>query len=91
MGGSVYDDRYITTFMNGVLKRLEVDDGLPTSVIHPGDWYEERDHGEFRTKRLVLEIYDAMADAARTGQPYQTILDLHPATAPANLHLTDPQ
>ena len=24
--------------------------------------YEERDHGEFRTKRLVLEFYDRMAD-----------------------------
>lgn len=26
--------------------------------------YEERDHGEFRTKRLILDRYDSMAEAA---------------------------
>jgi hypothetical protein len=31
--------------------------------------------GEFRTKRLILERYDAMTEAIRTGVPYQTILD----------------
>ena len=36
---------------------------------------EERDHGEFRTKRLVLEAYDAMATAAASGQPYLSPLD----------------
>lgn len=36
---------------------------------------EERHHGEFRTKRLVLEAYDAMATAAATGQPYTSPLD----------------
>jgi hypothetical protein len=41
--------------------------------------YEERDHNEFRTKRLVLEIYDAIADAMRSGQPYRTRLDPPPA------------
>ena len=41
--------------------------------------YEERDHGEFRTKRLVLEIYDALAAAIRLGRPYQTRLDPPPA------------
>jgi hypothetical protein len=44
--------------------------------------YEERDHGEFRTRRLVLERYDAMADAARTGHPYQTIVDPPPGHGP---------
>jgi hypothetical protein len=29
--------------------------------------YEERDFGEFRTKRLVLEAYDRMADAIANG------------------------
>ena len=29
-------------------------------------------HGEYRTKRLILEIYDAMADAIRTGMPYES-------------------
>ncbi len=32
-------------------------------------------HGEYRTKRVILEIYDQMARAAETGQPYETLLD----------------
>jgi hypothetical protein len=43
---------------------------------------ERRDverYGEYRTKRAILELYDAMAEAARTGQPYQTGLELPPA------------
>lgn len=40
---------------------------------------DEKAYGEFRTKRVILEIYDAMADAARTGKPYQTRLDPPPA------------
>jgi hypothetical protein len=38
--------------------------------------------GEFRTKRLILERYDAMAEAARTGEPYQAILDPPPGKGP---------
>jgi hypothetical protein len=41
--------------------------------------YEERDHGEFRTKRVVLEVYDAMAAAKRSGGVYHTRLDQLPA------------
>src|SRR5262249_2820770 len=29
--------------------------------------------GEFRTKRLILDRYEAMAKAAQTGVPYQTV------------------
>ena len=36
-------------------------------------------HGEYRTKRVILEIYDEMAAAMRTGVPYQTRLDPPPA------------
>ena len=36
-------------------------------------------HGEYRTKRVILEIYDAMVEATRTGRPYQTRLDPPPA------------
>lgn len=32
-------------------------------------------HGEYRTKRLILEIYDAMAEADRTGIPYTSQFD----------------
>jgi hypothetical protein len=38
--------------------------------------------GEFRTKRLILDRYDAMAEAIRTGVPYQTILDPPPGHGP---------
>ena len=38
-------------------------------------------HGEFRTKRVILEIYDAMAAAMQGGPPYQTRLDPPPADA----------
>jgi hypothetical protein len=41
--------------------------------------YEERDHGEFRTKRLVLTAYDAMAMAEASGTAYQTPLSPPPA------------
>ncbi|MBF8287309.1 MAG: putative restriction/modification enzyme, partial [Candidatus Rokubacteria bacterium] len=37
---------------------------------------DERAHGEYRTKRVVLEIYDALAEAAATGRPYVSPLGL---------------
>jgi hypothetical protein len=40
---------------------------------------EEQQFGEYRTKRVILEIYDAMAEADRTGIPYQTRLNPPPA------------
>ncbi|MBX6721935.1 MAG: hypothetical protein IRY92_01655 [Dactylosporangium sp.] len=43
---------------------------------------DEQAHGEYRTKRLILERYDAMADAIRTGRPYQTPLDPLPGHGP---------
>lgn len=43
---------------------------------------EEKQLGEFRTKRLILERYDAMAEAIRTGTDYQTVLDPPPGHGP---------
>lgn len=40
---------------------------------------DEAAFGEYRTKRLILEVYDAMAKAIEAGKPYQTILDPPPA------------
>jgi hypothetical protein len=40
---------------------------------------DEKARGEYRTKRVILEIYDAMAEAARTGKPYLSRLDPPPA------------
>lgn len=35
---------------------------------------DEQAFGEYRTKRRILEIFDAMADAAATGAPYRSLL-----------------
>jgi hypothetical protein len=43
---------------------------------------DEHRYGAYRTKEMILEIYDAMAEAARTGKPYQTILDPPPGQGP---------
>ena len=40
---------------------------------------DEAAHGEYRTKRVILDIYDAMQQVIETGQPYQTLLDPPPA------------
>ena len=40
---------------------------------------EDSFNGDYRTKRVILEIYDAMQESLRTGQPYQTRLDPPPA------------
>jgi len=41
--------------------------------------HDEEGFGEYRTKRVVLEIYDEMQRAIDTGLPYQTRLDPPPA------------
>ena len=40
---------------------------------------DTREHGSYRSKELVFEVYDRMAHAIETGEPYQTILDPPPA------------
>lgn len=40
---------------------------------------DEAAHGEYRTKRLILERYDALAEAVANGAEYQTVLDPPPA------------
>ena len=40
---------------------------------------DEKKCGDYRTKRLILEIYDEMAEAMRSGRPYQTRLAPPPA------------
>jgi hypothetical protein len=35
-------------------------------------------HGDYRTKLQILEIYDRMAEAMKTGVPYQTLLEPPP-------------
>jgi hypothetical protein len=52
----------------GVLPRL--------SVVRKRD---EAQHGEYRTARVILDLYDRMAEAERTAAPYVTLLDPPPA------------
>ena len=40
---------------------------------------EAKFDGDYRTRRVILDIYDALAESIRTGQPYQTRLDPPPA------------
>lgn len=40
---------------------------------------DEAAHGEYRTKRVILEVYDELQQAIATGKPYQTRLDPPPA------------
>ncbi len=44
--------------------------------------YDERNFGEFRTKRLVLAAYDAMTHAAQTGVPFVSPLNPPPGDGP---------
>jgi hypothetical protein len=47
---------------------------------------DEVQYGDYRTKRLILDVYDEMTKAIVTGIPYKTIL----APAPADPELTTP-
>ena len=47
-------------------------------------------HGEYRTKRVILEIYDVMANCMRNGVQYETRLSPPPADAAA-AHASDTQ
>ncbi len=48
---------------------------------------DEAAHGEYRTKRLILECYDAMAKANSSGEPYRTVL-VPPPADPAVAHFS---
>ena len=59
------------------ISRPEIDYLMRTfEALQKGD---RRCWGEYRTRRLVLERYDAMHEAECTGDPYQTVLDPPPA------------
>ena len=42
---------------------------------------DEKEHGEYRTKCVILEIYDEMRRVMETGVPYRTRLEPLPADA----------
>jgi len=40
---------------------------------------DEKEYGEYRAKRVILDIYDEMKQAMESGEPYRTRLDPPPA------------
>jgi hypothetical protein len=64
------------------LQREEVEHAMDSFDALRRREEQPQNFGEFRTKRLILECYDAMAEAIRTGEPYQTILDPPPGHGP---------
>lgn len=58
------------------IKRDDVDYIMDTfPIVRRKD---EAAHGEYRTKHVILELYDAMQRAIETGEPYRTPLDPPP-------------
>jgi len=41
--------------------------------------HDESRHGDYRTKRMILEVYDALKKAMETSESYRTMLDPPPA------------
>jgi hypothetical protein len=46
---------------------------------------DEQKYGEYGTKRIILECYDAVAEAMKTSRPYQTILGRGDVGSESNL------
>ncbi len=67
----------LRTGIPGMIKRDRQQDGL----VRPrqADKRTEEKWGDYHTKRVILEIYDEMGEAMRTGKPYQTRLAPPPA------------
>jgi hypothetical protein len=70
--------------MYGIDDRDDVDYILETFQTETGGLKnnEIRDHGEYRTKRLVLAEYDRMAAAEAAGMSYESPLELPPGQGP---------
>ncbi|EYF06005.1 Eco57I restriction-modification methylase domain-containing protein [Chondromyces apiculatus] len=61
--------------------RDEVDYVMETfPVVRRND---EKAHGEYRTKRVILDVFDELTKAAQIGKPYRTSLDPLPGTSGA--------
>jgi hypothetical protein len=58
------------------IRRDNVDSMLETFPIVKRK--DEQAHGEYRTERVILGIYDAMQQAKETGTPYHTRLNSPP-------------
>jgi hypothetical protein len=45
---------------------------------------DEKQHGEYRTKRLILDVYDRMAAAVAGKEPFDTLLNPRPGQGPTH-------
>jgi len=45
---------------------------------------DEQAYGEYRTRRPILQLYDAMPDAIAPGTTCKTMLDPRPGSGPRN-------
>ena len=70
------------------LDRDEVDYVLDTFAVMRK--YDERDHGEYRTKRLILEYYDLLASSISSGVGYVTPISPVPGDGPRHENETCP-
>jgi len=64
------------------LKRDEVEHVMESFDALRRREEKSQNFGEFRTKRLILDRYDAMTKAIQTGMSYQTVLDPPPGHGP---------
>jgi hypothetical protein len=70
------------------LSRDDVDYVMETfPIVRKND---EKAYGEYRTKRIILETYDALAKAVESGKQYRTPLDPLPAAIGASHGWYDP-
>lgn len=60
--------------------RYEIDYAMERFPISKRN--DEVEFGEYRTKRLILQTYDAMQDAIRTGVPFESTLTPPPGQGP---------
>jgi hypothetical protein len=64
------------------LARDDVDYVMETfPIVRKND---EKEHNEYRTKRVILETYDALAKSMQAGKPYRTPLDPLPGSTGAS-------
>ncbi len=70
------------------LDRDEVDYVMDTFTVLRK--YDVRDHGEFRTKRLILEFYDLLAEAIASSVPYESPISPPPGFGPRHDESTRP-
>jgi hypothetical protein len=77
-------ERLIAEYSSYVRSVINIrEPGVPVLVLDTFPIVRRKDEsrwGEYRTRRVILEIYDAMAEAQQILQPYPTRLDLPPVS-----------